>query len=100
MTHAIVVILDAPDYPFSEAACPGLSRRHSPKVFLTRRLSDVFPAGVDQNASQTAIAKLLSAGQRVDAIFSVTDSGAYGAIAALAQRRLTARRSHHCQCQC
>ena len=79
---ANVVILDAPDYPFSATRVEGFLdgiAEQLPNVKVLGR----FAGGVDQNVSQTAIAKLLSAGEHIDAIFSVTDTGAYGAIAAL-----------------
>ena len=82
-----IVILDAPEYPFSDARVQGFLdglAEGLPDPQIVGR----YPTGADQAASQAAIAKLLSAGQHIDAIFSVTDSGAYGAIAALANAHI------------
>ncbi|MEP7290627.1 MAG: substrate-binding domain-containing protein [Chloroflexota bacterium] len=79
---ARIVILDAPDYPFSEERAQGFLdglSDHLRNVEIVGR----FPTGADRAASESAISSFLSE-QTVDAIFSVTDSGAYGVSAALA----------------
>ncbi len=79
---AKVVILDAPDYPFSDGRVQGFLDGLG--TFISNvEVVGRFEGGTDQETGRTAIAKLLSEGQQIDVIFSVADSGAYGAIAAL-----------------
>lgn len=80
--QANVVILDQPDYSFSEARVDGFMATLRERVPEARVIGQ-FPSGADQKATQAAVTALLASGQRIDAIFSVTDQGAYGAITAL-----------------
>ncbi len=78
-----IVILDQPDYAFSDARVEGFLdglRERLPNAQIVGN----YPAGAEQAASQAVIGDLLAEGRRIDAIFSVTDQGAYGAITALA----------------
>ncbi|MEO8396709.1 MAG: substrate-binding domain-containing protein, partial [Chloroflexota bacterium] len=82
-----IVILDAPEYPFSDQRVQGFLdgvAQSFPQVQVVHR----YATGADQAASQVAIAKLISGDQKIDAIFSVTDTGAYGAIAALSAAQI------------
>jgi len=79
---ARVVILSAPDYAFSEARTQGFldgvkSEQASVAVVAN------YATGADREASEREIAELLRNNRKFDAVFSVTDSGAYGASAAL-----------------
>lgn len=77
-----VLILDEPAYSFSASRADGFIRalrERLPNAQIVGRL----PGGTDAAASQAALTTLLRDDQRIDAVFSVTDSGAYGAINAL-----------------
>lgn len=79
---ARIILLTAPDHPFSEERTQGFLdglNSEQPSVEMVAR----YPTGSDRNASESEIATLMRNDQDIDAIFSVTDSGAYGAIAAL-----------------
>jgi ABC-type sugar transport system substrate-binding protein len=79
---ARVVLLSAPDYSFSEERTQGFLdgvRSEHPSVEVVADL----PTGADRSASENEIAGLMRNDPGVDAIFSVTDSGAYGASTAL-----------------
>jgi serine/threonine protein kinase/DNA-binding LacI/PurR family transcriptional regulator len=80
--EAKVVILTAPDYAHSEARTQGFTDGLSEAMPGAEILAP-YPTGADNDASEEAIAELLSTGQTPDAIFSVTDTGAYGASTAL-----------------
>lgn len=78
-----IVILDQPDYAFSDERVAGfLDALHERRP--DAQILGQFAAGADQAASRAAVAALLANGAHIDAIFSVTDVGAYGAAAALA----------------
>jgi len=84
---ANVVILDAPDYPFSDSRVQGFLdgiAESMPEAQVIGR----YHTGVNQEASQAALVKLISDGQQPDTIFSVSDTGAYGAIAALSAAQI------------
>lgn len=79
---ARVVMLDAPNYAFSadrtQGFLDGITSKHPfAEVVAT------YPTGADRASSEAEIAELLRSDQDFDVIFSVTDSGAYGASAAL-----------------
>lgn len=79
---ARIVLLTAPDYPFSEDRTQGFLdglNSQQPSIEVVAQ----YPTGADRNASENEIAALIRNGVEFDAIFSVTDSGAYGASAAL-----------------
>lgn len=81
--HVNVVILDAPNYAYSEARVQGYLEglsAYSGTIEIVGR----FPTATEQVASQAAIAELLGSSETIDAIFSVVDTGAYGASTALA----------------
>ena len=81
-TSANVVILDAPMYPSSAERVQGFLDGLAESVPVIHTMGR-YSGGIDQATSQSAVASLISSGQKIDAIFSVADSGAYGAIAAL-----------------
>jgi len=86
-TTANVVILDAPKYPFSEVRVQGFLDGLSENI-PNQNVIGRYPTGVDQAGSQAEIAKLINNGQRIDTIFSVMDTGTYGAIAALSAAQI------------
>jgi ABC-type sugar transport system substrate-binding protein len=79
-----VVILDAPDYSYSEARVQGFIEGLSTAPD-TVEIIGRHPTATNQAASEAAVAELIQRGQAIDAIFSVVDTGAYGAVAALSQ---------------
>lgn len=85
--EAKVVILTAPDYAFSEARTQGFADSLSEAMPAAEILTP-YPTGADNAASEDAIAELLNSGQTPNAIFSVTDTGAYGASAALSHAEI------------
>lgn len=85
--EAGVVILNAPDYPYSEARTQGFTDALV-EAIPSAIIIATYPTGVDNAASESALASLLSSGQIPDAIFSVTDTGAYGASTALANAEI------------
>lgn len=79
---ARVVLLSAPDYSFSEERTLGFLdgvRSVQPSAEVVAEI----PTGADRSTSEGEVAELLRNDADFDAIFSVTDSGAYGASAAL-----------------
>jgi ABC-type sugar transport system substrate-binding protein len=77
-----VLILDDPTYSFSEARVSGFIEglhQRLPNARIVARLA----GGADESASQDALATFLRGTQSIDAVFALTDSGAYGAIDAL-----------------
>lgn len=77
-----VLILDEPAYSFSDARVTGFIeglQERLPNARVVGRLA----GGADESTSQANVARFLRGGQRVDAVFAITDSGAYGAIDAL-----------------
>lgn len=79
---ARVVVLDAPDYGYSSARTQGFSDGLL-ETLPSAQIITTSPTATDSAASTDAIAELIRSGQTPDAIFSVTDTGAYGAITAL-----------------
>jgi ABC-type sugar transport system substrate-binding protein len=77
-----IVILDDPDYSFSGVRVQGFMTALTERV-PTARLAAQLPSAADPTASYTKIHDLLANGQKIDAIFSIMDVGAYGAISAL-----------------
>jgi inositol transport system substrate-binding protein len=83
-----ILILDEPNYSFSDGRVQGFLqglREHVPNAQIAGRL----PGGADSSASHDALAKFLPITPTVDAIFAVTDSGAYGALDALSNSGLS-----------
>ena len=82
MQQPHIAILDAPDYSFSDTRVQGfIDGIH--EYFQDAQVIGRYPVGMDRTVSETTISDLLSSGQPLDAVFSVTDSGAYGAVSAL-----------------
>ncbi len=77
-----VVILDEPNYAFSQARVDGFVEGLH-ETLPGAQVIGQFPTAADQAASQSAISGLIAKGQRIDAVFSIMDAGAYGAISAL-----------------
>jgi ABC-type sugar transport system substrate-binding protein len=80
--HTQLVILEAPDTAYSNDRVDGFLatlRTRAPGIDIAARI----PGGAQRASSLEAITNYLQTTEPPDAIFSVTDSGAYGAIRAL-----------------
>ncbi len=78
---ARVIILTAPDALYFEERVRGFTE--GVQAYLNTEIVATYPTGTDRNASQRAIKTEIQSNPDFNAIFSVTDSGAYGASAAL-----------------
>ncbi len=81
-TQPNVLILDYPDYSFSDERAQGFIDA------LTTRLPSAQiiardPVAATRAQSQSSVADLISNGRDIDAVFSITDTGAYGTVTAL-----------------
>ncbi|HVU10810.1 MAG TPA: bifunctional serine/threonine-protein kinase/ABC transporter substrate-binding protein, partial [Phototrophicaceae bacterium] len=83
LSNASVVILADPNIAYSADRVSGFTAALK-EALPGAKLVAQLPTGDDQDASQSALARLIASGQTPNAIFSVSDSGAYGAVAALA----------------
>jgi ABC-type sugar transport system substrate-binding protein len=77
-----VLILDEPTYSFSKARAEGFIQGLHERL-PNAQIVGPLPGGANAAASQAALTNFLRSEQSIDAVFSVTDSGAYGAISAL-----------------
>src|SRR5262249_40532203 len=84
---ASVVILDNPNISFSADRVQGFMDGLQ-KTLPSAQIVTTLHNGDDQAGSQAALAKLIESGQAINAIFSITDTGAYGAVAALSAAHL------------